>query len=295
MRRALALVLFAACSKSGPELYKKAQQLDQPGHRAEALTLFLEACDKGVLAACNDASVTLSNGDEVPKDLPKAKQLLEKACAGGDVLACTNLGTDLREAGDTKRGDELLGRACAGNVARACGILALSAPEGTKEQRELLEKASALGEPGAATVLASKLINAGHELPRAESLLARACGDQHALACSLLGHLYNGTAGFPPDAKKALAAFQRGCDLSAFECNELASALDDLSDGGVSLLRKAELFEKACNAGNGTGCFNRARDEENADAARELLEKGCKQDEPMACEALSKMQAAEAE
>src|SRR5262245_47756764 len=86
------------CEPSREERYALAQKADRPGNRARALEEYLRACALGVAAACNDASASLTTGDEIPADPGRAFKLLERACQGEDLLACANISAKYRSA-----------------------------------------------------------------------------------------------------------------------------------------------------------------------------------------------------
>ena len=51
-----------------------------------------KACDGGNMLGCTNLGVMYTNGNGVEKDFSKAAQLFKKACDGGEVRGCTNLG-----------------------------------------------------------------------------------------------------------------------------------------------------------------------------------------------------------
>jgi TPR repeat protein len=57
----------------------------------EALTSAAEECERGNLLGCWRAGELLADGDEVPADLPRARQLLARACAGKVAPSCAVL------------------------------------------------------------------------------------------------------------------------------------------------------------------------------------------------------------
>ncbi|MDP1830095.1 MAG: tetratricopeptide repeat protein [Archangium sp.] len=294
----IAVLAFPACKceQSGARLYELAQEADAPGSRARAFELYLGACDKGVAEACNDASVMLSQGEEMSVDEPRALDLLERACRGGDFLSCANLAGKHHAANDAEKAARAAERACEGNAGRGCTLLAMLASDGAaglsmERELPLLEKAVALGEPLAKTLLATNLIKAGKDLSRADTLLSQSC-EEVAMGCVLLGHLHDGVdARLPKDAARARAAYEKACATEVFECNELANFL-----GPKEQARARELYSRACDAGNGTACLNLGSRfekgegvERNLTHARDLYRRACDTDEPEGCVALESL------
>ena len=58
----------------------------------KAVELYKKACDGGKMSGCYNLGVMYTNGNGVEKDLGKAAQLYKKACNGGEMLGCRNLG-----------------------------------------------------------------------------------------------------------------------------------------------------------------------------------------------------------
>ena len=57
----------------------------------EAAELFKKACDGGKMLGCTNLGFMYANGNGVEKDFSKAAELLKKACDGGDMHGCRGL------------------------------------------------------------------------------------------------------------------------------------------------------------------------------------------------------------
>ncbi|MCI7549280.1 MAG: sel1 repeat family protein, partial [Campylobacter sp.] len=59
----------------------------------KAAELLKKACDGGNMRGCYNLGVMYSNGNGVEKNKQKAAELYKKVCDGGDMDGCYNLGT----------------------------------------------------------------------------------------------------------------------------------------------------------------------------------------------------------
>ena len=58
----------------------------------KAFESFKKACDGGDMLGCSNLGSMYADGKGVEKDLGKAAELFKKACNGGEMLGCRNLG-----------------------------------------------------------------------------------------------------------------------------------------------------------------------------------------------------------
>jgi len=58
------------------------------GNKQKAINLFGKACDGGFIDGCYNLGIMYDNGDGVRQDKRKAKELFGKACDGGDMGGC---------------------------------------------------------------------------------------------------------------------------------------------------------------------------------------------------------------
>src|SRR4051812_12546213 len=63
--------------------------LDDPTQTA---ALYQKACDGGQMLGCNNLGVFYEHGTGVGQDAAKAAALYQKACDGGEMRGCNNLG-----------------------------------------------------------------------------------------------------------------------------------------------------------------------------------------------------------
>ncbi|MGH9309354.1 MAG: hypothetical protein ACRD1U_08280 [Vicinamibacterales bacterium] len=93
---------------------------------AEVLPAAEAACEKKQANACGFAASVYERGRGVPADAAKAAALYQQACDGGAIEGCTQLAVVVSasgKAGDLPRARELLTKACDAKSARACALL----------------------------------------------------------------------------------------------------------------------------------------------------------------------------
>jgi hypothetical protein len=94
------------------------------GNKHKAKELYKKACDGGYISGCLNLGVMYNFGDGVRQDKFKASKLYKKACDGGYVDGCFNLGL-MYNNGDAVRQNkpkakELFGKACDGGDMDGC-------------------------------------------------------------------------------------------------------------------------------------------------------------------------------
>ena len=121
MKRILVLlvVLFSiGFSKDLTELGKEAYD---KGDYQKAAQLYQKACDGGNVGGCSNLGVLYENGRGVKQDYQKAAQLYQKACDGGIAKGCSNLGVlygnGLSVNQDYQKAAQLFQKACDGGNA----------------------------------------------------------------------------------------------------------------------------------------------------------------------------------
>lgn len=112
----------SACVALG-ELYY--QGLGVPKNPASAPALFEKACEAGDPVGCNDMGHALADG-AIARDLPRAAQFYGQACNDRASLGCFGLGVLTRDgrgvARDPAKAKQLFQKACAGGVKVACKL-----------------------------------------------------------------------------------------------------------------------------------------------------------------------------
>jgi len=98
---------------------------------ARGVALASDACEHGNANACNAVATTYFDGFQATtkeRGALLAAPYLEKACSGGSLRGCANLGqlyaVGLGVAFDQTRAQTLLKKACGGGIRAACDILA---------------------------------------------------------------------------------------------------------------------------------------------------------------------------
>ena len=95
-------VILIACLLLGVNLYANllVDGIEEynKGNYEKAKELYIKACDGGDMRACQNLGLIYYNGDGVRQDKVKAKELFGKACDGGYMNGCKNYKT-LNKAG----------------------------------------------------------------------------------------------------------------------------------------------------------------------------------------------------
>ena len=83
-----------------------------------------KACDGGNMLGCTNLGVMYTNGNGVEKDFSKAVQLFKKACDSGEMPSCSNLGVmytnDNGVEKDFSKAKQLFKKACDGGDMDGC-------------------------------------------------------------------------------------------------------------------------------------------------------------------------------
>ncbi len=211
---------------------------------AHAIALYEKACEANEMLACATLGGALLTGKPpVEKDLGRGFALVQRACDGDVMEACTMTATayeaGLKQGGfslprDLEKGKSLYTKACDRKIAEACAAL------GTFY----------LGEKGAP-----------RDVVRAAEILDGACALRSARACNAVAMLSMNepelrTAGNLETNKKVVEWLRRGCDLNhGVACANLAGATA-AGVGGLKADRAAAdaLYDKACKLGAELGC-----------------------------------------
>lgn len=222
----------AACRAGDVESCSVLAELARVHDPAAAQTYDGKACDGGYLYACVQLGVDLLLGGTGPGDAAAGVARLRQACDAGEPRACGTLGTayvsGVGVPVDLRAGIELYEQGCRVGDGYACGSLGLMFSLGSGVERDL---------------------------DRAGQLFAKACQAGDALACGNLGWMHLRGIGFAQDR-----------------------------DGGAALL------EDACEAGDGRSCYRLGLHEAEQTQVRRadrLWRRGCELGSADACTALS--------
>jgi uncharacterized protein len=150
-----------AAASSRRALYELGRAYAANGQAADAAVAYRKAADKGSTAAMVELAALLASGSGVPKDADLAQKLLQRAAAGGNPRAISNLAVGGTGAGgsgtpaDPVQARSLLEKAAQANSAEAqlqLGIMMAEGTGGPKDDvaaRAWFEKAAAQGLPEA--------------------------------------------------------------------------------------------------------------------------------------------------
>ena len=105
---------MGACADLG-KIYQNGLEGEMVDYE-KALKFNQKACDGGVLAACANLGLMHASGQGTDENFAKAAELFERVCAGGEKFACSNLCVMYLEhasiAEDVQKGLNFLQKAC---------------------------------------------------------------------------------------------------------------------------------------------------------------------------------------
>lgn len=202
-----------------------------------AAAVYLKGCTDGDPSSCAHLAFLNEHGNGVPKDVPRAAALYERACsegAAGDPCFALALMVLHGEGAtrDPSRVALLYSRACGRSVFRACNLL------GESYQYD------------------------ANDFERAGQLYLKACNGRVAAGCANIGWLYeSGQGGLPTDARAAVRFYKQGCDgFNAAGCTALAHMYES-GAGGLpkDAAKSLALYKRACSSRNNWACEQLAR------------------------------------
>jgi len=238
-----------------------------------ARDLYQKACDGGDVRACVELGVTYERQVGFLRELDKSAALYDRACKAGDRLGCARHGQALVEGwgvtADPKAGVKQARAACDAGEMYGCFVVALAYQYGK----------------GVATDQAKSL-----ELNR------KACDGGLMSGCVNQGFAYEQGRGAERDDTKAVQLYELSCDGGhPVGCSNLGSRYENGRGVGKDELRAAALYKDACDRKSGFGCKNLAwmyRNgrgvQKDAKRAVELFELGCNLGVSDACTGLAK-------
>ena len=159
----------------------------------QAYALYRHACDLGSGLGCVNAAMALKTGKGASKDVAKAVQISQQACAQSYAQACRLLGNDYFEGSGVSvnkaEAYEAFEKGCSFGDGWSCGnaALMLSSGDGVEaDQRaaiEMAEKGCAQKSDEACTILAGFLGRKPNTVGRAKRLFEAACANGYSDAC----------------------------------------------------------------------------------------------------------------
>jgi len=263
--------------------------------------LFADGCQRGHAMSCATLGALLLQAHEEGR----GSQLRERACGLGHQVSCNDIGVALVDAPsasarDLPRARELFQRACDSGVAAACSNLALQTevPEGDKEAEgkviALFTRACEGKSPSGCRELGARHIN-GQGIPKDEvagaSEVETACHENDAAGCDWLGYTEEYGIGRPKDAPHAVANYGKACDkANASGCYNLGRAY--ASGRAISKDEKhaRDLYESGCAGGLADACsaLGNLKVGEDTTTGEARLQKLCDEHKAPACLALGR-------
>ena len=222
--------------------------------RARAAELFERVCDDGNVGACGFLGSMYYEGEGVRQDLARAADLVERACDDRDFASCHILGHRYYEgegvAQNRARAAELYEIACEGGDAMGCSDLGFSyargegVPKDLTRAMKLYERACDSGFAPAGCFNLYEGQGVPDDFTRAAEVYEQRCDDTDPTGCYNLGYMHFVGQVAGPDALD----FVRGrVNLGFLESEGEGVRRDPV--------RAAEFYQRACDGGIASGCF----------------------------------------
>ncbi|GEM_PF-5480887 len=198
-----------------------------------------------------------TNGDPLPEDQVKAKDLFQLACEQGNSRACFNLGYHLAFGeGDSVQGAAFFKRACETGNAKGCYEYGKSLRYGD-------------GIP--------------QDFPGAVAAFASACEQNLAQACNDLGVRHQNGEGVQQSYRNAAQLYGFACQLENSQgCNNLGVLFENGWGTNIDYVRAAQFYNLACVGEDALACDNLGKLQqsdkafgENYLAAQKAFQKAC--------------------
>jgi TPR repeat protein len=242
---------------------------------ARARELFDKACELNVLDSCTSYALLLIEGIGGGPDVEKGMAILQERCAQGSGEACVGLGDVYKEGVHVERQLSLAGdyyeKACKVRDPDGCearGILILDmlewnvlelSTQTVGEFMDAFEKACNLGSGSSCHTVGDLLVWGESDFipykpKKARKLLEKGCKLGCPLACTALGRWYL-VIGKEGDVPSARPAFEKACDLGDGQgCFWLGQMWQKGKLGPPDPGKADALFEKACDLGYAQAC-----------------------------------------
>jgi len=235
---------------------------DLPHDYTKASALVSAACDGGELRGCINLGILLENGAGVKKDPAQALVNYRKACDGGNLDGCAWLGNGIKNglagAPDPAAARPYLEKACNGGSAAGCEWLGgvMEAAGELAAARSTYQKACD-GDATDGCVDAAALyvfgVGGPRNLVQARTILDRACKEDNAGACAVLGESYSADA--QPDLMQGRALLHKSCDGgSTYGCFDLALNYENGYGAVEDFSHAHDQLQKACNQSDTYAC-----------------------------------------
>ena len=261
-------------------------------------------CTRGSATSCALFARMLQTGDHVAKDENRAKNLYDKACAGGAMPACGRLGEIYIANRRADEGRALLKRSCDGGWMTACNSVGtyLAATGALKQDVFTLFKRSCDGGGAEGCWSLGYLFREGLGVRQNDGEAVRyfqlACEGGAKHGCQDYAKFIDTGRGTPADTPRALKLLEGSCDRGFSDCCGELSTWYFTGHGVTKDMAKGVAFlQRACDGTDTGSCFVLgARYEfgvgvprDPARAAR-LYERACATGNDLACSSASKLQ-----
>lgn len=261
----------------------------------KAAKLAEKSCKEGNALSCTALARLYKHGHGVKKDNLKAEEYFKKACIGGIIESCKDIGmkydttvlsseiesyTKLCNAGDsmgyyklgrayyrgddiakdTTKGMELLNRSCDAHYGKACSYIGINYQ-----------------------------FSRPNELDKMETYYLKACDSGDAEQCGNLGYLYSRGLYVTKDETKGVDFSKKGCDGGYTQaCINLAGMYkpSNAEDYRDVMEKKNQLLSKACDAGDASGCMGLEQNRDGFLKASKLFAQSCENGNAQACNSL---------
>ena len=224
----------------GPMCYAQGQRLEPKDVRG-AVALYDQGCKHAHELSCAAAAYMYKDGRLGKPDLERSQQYFVMGCGRNfeGALSCAmvglNLLADIGGTGDHAKNLELAGfalmKSCTGGSPFGCYNWGIVLRDG-------------MGVPT--------------NLKGAYVAFEAACKGGEAGGCREQGIALRSGAGVAKAPGKAITLFEKACKAKATECFELARAYSQGTGVKVDLRRARAHYTMACDAGDGTSCYNLA-------------------------------------
>ena len=201
---------------------------------SEARPLFRKACDGGDMGGCSNLGILYQNGQGGARDYAQARIAYRKACDGGTMAGCIGVGAlydnGLGVTKDPVQASTLYQKACDGGTMDGCFDLGIDYQTGEGVTRDYAQ---------------------------ARAMYQKACEGGYMNGCSGLGVLFDNGLGVTQDYTQARALYQKACGGGSMQgCNDLGTIYQNGEGVTQDYAQARTWYQKACSGGDKDGCKN---------------------------------------
>jgi hypothetical protein len=175
---------------------------------SQAMSFYKKACEGGDVATCSELGRRCARGEGVPVDTDLAAYAWRRGCDGGDMDSCAGLGViHMRGTGaaqDLPEAVRLLLKACDGGSMNGCANLGYLYARGDGVIKDAT---------------------------KAAKLCKKACDADEPAGCKNLGVMYEEGNGLKKDPAQALELYKRACKRGSTEACQRHTALEAQRSG----------------------------------------------------------------